>query len=133
MHTISQDFPRGRTRRTYSASFRAELVEQCRQVGVSCSAVAISNGMNPNVLRRWIKEAQGGGAAVPVLLNPMSVDVQSAFVPLPLATVAARAPSAAAAAADVRIEIQRNGATVSVMWPACRLDDSVAWVREILR
>jgi len=87
--------------------------------------------MNPNVLRRWIKEAQGGGAAVPVLLNPMSVDVQSAFVPLPLATVAARAPSAAAA--DVRIEIQRNGATVSVMWPAGRLEDSVAWVREILR
>jgi len=85
--------------------------------------------MNPNVLRRWIKEAQGGGAAVPVLLNPMSVDVQSAFVPLPLATVAARAPSAA----DVRIEIQRNGATVSVMWPAGRLEDSVAWVREILR
>ena len=63
MHTISQDLPRGRTRRTYSASFRAELVAQCRQVGVSCSAVAISNGMNPNVLRRWIKEAQGGGAA----------------------------------------------------------------------
>lgn len=131
MNTISQDSLRGRTRRTYSASFRAELVEQCRQVGVSCSAVAIAHGMNPNVLRRWIKEARSAGGAVPAVLTPMSVDVQSAFMPLPLTTVAARAPSVAAA--DVRIEIQRNGATISVMWPACRLEDSVAWVREILR
>ncbi len=131
MNTISQDSLRGRTRRTYSASFRAELVEQCRQVGVSCSAVAIAHGMNPNVLRRWIKEAGSVGGAAPAVLTPMSVDVQSAFMPLPLTTVAARAPSVAAA--DVRIEIQRNGATISVMWPACRLEDSVAWVREILR
>jgi transposase len=55
VHTISQDISTGRTRRTYSTSFKSELIEQCRQVGVSCSAVAISHGMNPNVLRRWIK------------------------------------------------------------------------------
>jgi len=131
VHTISQDLPRGRTRRTYSASFRAELVAQCHQVGVSCSAVAISHGMNPNVLRRWIKEAQGMDAPAPSVRQPMSVDVQSAFVQLPVATAAARTPGITPT--EVRIEIQRNGATVSVMWPACRLEDSVAWVREILR
>jgi len=87
--------------------------------------------MNPNVLRRWIKEAQGMDAPAPPVRQPMSVDVQSAFVQLPVATAAARTPGITPT--EVRIEIQRNGATVSIMWPACRLEDSVAWVREILR
>jgi len=31
----------------------------------------------------------------------------------------------------VRIEIRRNGATVSVMWPTSSMLDSAAWFREI--
>ncbi|MCY0389998.1 transposase, partial [Robbsia sp. Bb-Pol-6] len=73
MHTIAEEAPRGRTRRTYSASFRAELIEQCRQPGVSCSAVAVSHGMNPNVLRRWIKEIDSA-KALPQVLEQRAVD-----------------------------------------------------------
>ncbi|WP_422841703.1 transposase [Achromobacter xylosoxidans] len=54
----------GRARRFYSASFKGELVAQCRQVDVSSAVIAISHSMNPNVLRRWIKESesvQGAG------------------------------------------------------------------------
>jgi len=50
--TITLAAPNGRTRRTYSAAYRAQLVAQCRGLGVSCFAVAISHGMNPNVLRK---------------------------------------------------------------------------------
>jgi len=38
-----------------------------------------------------------------------------------------------AAQANVRIDIQRNGTTVSVLWPQLCLSDSAAWVREVLR
>ena len=131
MHTISQDISAGRTRRTYSASFKYELIEQCRQVGVSCSAVAISHGMNPNVLRRWIKEAADPSDAAPPAPKSAVVDVKPAFVALPMTVPTPQAPDAAQS--NVRIDIQRNGTTVSVLWPQLCLSDSAAWVREVLR
>lgn len=131
MHTMSSDTPLGRTRRTYSASFKTELVEQCRQIGVSCSAVAISHGMNPNVLRRWIKEADAPNAAAVSTSTPNMDDIRPAFVALPMIAPTPRLPEAAQV--NVRIEIQRHGATVSVLWPLARLSDSASWVREVLQ
>ena len=131
MNTISENTPVGRARRTYTPSFKAELVEQCRHVGVSLAAVAISHGMNPNVLRRWIKEADDPGIDSTTRAKSLSVDVQSAFVAVPMSATATQALGAAPV--GVRIEIQRNGATVSVMWPTSHLHDSGAWVRDILR
>jgi transposase len=131
VHTISQDISTGRTRRTYSTSFKSELIEQCRQVGVSCSAVAISHGMNPNVLRRWIKEAAHPSDAAATAPTPVDVELKPAFVALPMTVPIAQAPDAAQA--NVRIDIQRNGTTVSVLWPHFCLSDSAAWVREVLR
>jgi transposase len=126
--TITLAAPKGRTRRTYTAAFRAQLVAQCRELGVSCSAVAISHGMNPNVLRKWIKDADDG---VTSNAKPMTLDVQAAFVPLPMNAVVRHAN--VANDGGVQIEIQRNGATVSVMWLAASLSESAAWVRAILR
>ena len=131
MHTISQEVPTGRTRRTYSASFKAELIAQCRQVGVSCSAVAISRGMNPNVLRRWIKEADDPGDAAAQAHKRIDDNVKPAFVALPMP--APTPPVPAAVQVNVRIDIERNGTTVSILWPHSRLSDSAAWVREVLQ
>ena len=131
MHTISQDISTGRTRRTYSTSFKSELIEQCRQVGVSCSAVAISHGMNPNVPRRWIKDAAHPRDAAAAPPEPVDVELKPAFVALPMTVPTPQAPDAAQV--NVRIDIQRNGRTVSVLWPHFCLSDSAAWVREVLR
>jgi transposase len=131
MHTISEDVPTGRTRRTYSASFKAELIEQCRQLGVSCSAVAISHGMNPNVLRRWIKEAENPSDASAPARKTIDVDLKPAFVALPMDGPAPQVHHAALV--NVRIDIERNGTSVSVLWPHSRLSESAAWVREVLQ
>ncbi len=64
MNTIASKASGGQARRFYTAAFKAELVAQCRQVGVSSAAIAISHSMNPNVLRRWIKESEGVEGAV---------------------------------------------------------------------
>jgi len=131
VHTISQDISTGRTRRTYSTSFKSELIEQCRQVGVSCSAVAISHGMNPNVLRRWIKEAAHPSDAAATAPTPVDVELKPAFVALPMTVPTPQAPDAVQV--NVRIDIQRDGTTMSVLWPHFCLSDSAAWVREVLR
>lgn len=46
-------------RRKYSADFKREAVEQTRQPGVSCRQVALEIGINPNMLTRWVGEAEG--------------------------------------------------------------------------
>ncbi|AJP57230.1 hypothetical protein UC34_09890 [Pandoraea vervacti] len=93
--------------------------------------MAISHGLNPNVLRRWIKDAADSSDAAPPALKSVVVDVKPAFVALPMTVPTPQAPDAAQA--NVRIDIQRNGTTVSVLWPQLCLSDSAAWVREVLR
>ncbi len=49
----------GRQRRTHSPEFKARLVAQCREPGVSLAAIAVANGLNPILLRRWVNERGG--------------------------------------------------------------------------
>ena len=44
-----------RTHRTYSREFKAEMVAACLQPGASVAALALSHGMNANVVHRWLK------------------------------------------------------------------------------
>jgi transposase len=87
--------------------------------------------MNPNVLRRWIKESESSGAVVPNGRKPMLIDETPGFVALPMGSF--QHPQACASDGEIRIELQRNGITVSMTWPASRAAESAAWVREVLR
>jgi hypothetical protein len=58
-----------RRRRRHSAGFKAEAVAACLQPGVSIAAVALSRGLNANLLRRWVVEAERTGA-LPVSREP---------------------------------------------------------------
>lgn len=44
-------------RRKYSPEFKHEAVALTRQPGVSCRQVALDIGINPNILSRWVSEA----------------------------------------------------------------------------
>jgi hypothetical protein len=46
-----------RTKRTYSAETKAELLAACKAPGASIAAIASSHGMNANVLHRWLKDS----------------------------------------------------------------------------
>lgn len=53
-----------RRRRLHSNEFKANAVASCTQPGMSMAAVAMANGVNANLLRRWVREAElrcGGG------------------------------------------------------------------------
>ena len=47
-------------RRKYSAEFKREAVALTRQPHVSCRQVAMEIGINPNMLTRWVREAEEG-------------------------------------------------------------------------
>lgn len=87
--------------------------------------------MNPNVLRRWIKESENASGLALNERRPMTIDATPGFVELPMGEF--QQQQAAASGGEIRIELQRNGITMLVTWPASRAAESAAWVREVLR
>ena len=73
--------PAGRSWRRHSAEFKARVIELARQPGVSTAAVALANGLNANMLRRWVREAD---ECVPSSAHKDTVTVIPAFVQLPM-------------------------------------------------
>lgn len=103
------------TRRRYSAEFKTQILGECSQPAASVAGVALSHGINANVVHKWRRLA--GGA--PVAVAP--------FVP-----VALPAPSCAAPA-DIRMELRRGATSMTITWPAAAASDCAAWMRELLR
>jgi len=115
-----------RRRRRHTDEFKANLIAACSRPGVSIASVALANGINANLLRRWIEQ---GGQRLP---SADPVDLQrdqakAAFVPVQLDT------TSSPTAADIRIELKRGATTVIVNWPSSAAGASAAWLREILR
>jgi transposase-like protein len=54
----------GRGRRRHSAEFKARLVGECRQPGMSVARVARDNGVNANLLHQWIGNSRAGDVDV---------------------------------------------------------------------
>lgn len=128
----SVELPARRTRRRHAASFKASIVAACRQPGMSLSAVSLANGLNPNMVRKWVADADGVAPGRSVASSvahgtvPAVVQAQTptaSFVPLALST-----PEPL-----IVIELQRQGTCVKVTWPAQAAAHCAAWMRELLR
>lgn len=124
MDTLTIAAPARRTRRRHSAAFRASVIEACRQPGISMAAVALANGLNANMLRKWVQEADRRELGVPPTSQDAAPLPMKGFVPIALP---------APAASNICIELQRAGTTISVRWPAAAATECAAWLRDLLR
>jgi transposase len=120
-----------RRRRTHSAEFKAKVVSACRQPGVSIAAVALANGLNANLLRRWVVAEEQTQ-----LVRPM----QTANAALPRSTVENRTfipiqleRSTVATSQEITIELRRGATVVKVGWPLAAAAECAVWLRELLR
>jgi transposase-like protein len=120
--------PAGRSWRRHSTEFKARVIELARQPGVSTAAVALANGLNANMLRRWVREvdecalssAHKDAAAVPA----------SVQLPMPQEVPASLPAAPSQVQSCISVEIRRGAATVHAELP---LDArSAAWLREVL-
>jgi transposase len=119
-----------RRRRKHSAEFKAKVVSACRHPGVSIAAVALANGLNANLLRRWVVvEERSPGKAIETLgaVSARSSVESPTFIPIQLES------SAVTAARGIKIELRRGAMVVSVDWPLTAAADCAAWLRELLR
>jgi len=116
-----------RRRRRHSAAFKAEAVAACRQPGVSIAGVALTRGLNANLLRRWVVDAERTvSTPAPSQVMAPSIPAQnSGFVPVALP------PSPPEGM--IRIAVRRGASTVSVEWPASAARECALLLRELIR
>ena len=132
--SVVVESPGRRTHRRHSAEFKAQVIRTCQQPGVSSAAVALANGLNANMLRRWMREAAcvdpmavcGQGALV--LSAAASASSQPAFVAVQMPS-----PPAAPAEPDIHIELKRGPTTIIMRWPASQAGACATCLRELLR
>ena len=100
-----------RQRSSYPKSFKAQVVQECLQPGASISSVAISHGINANVIRKWL---------------PLYRDQPPATVP---AFIPVKVSPKKQAELSVIIELPFGEQTITVKWPTADPDGCARFVR----
>jgi len=124
---LPAEVPGRRRRRRHSDEFKARVVAQCRQPGVSIAGVALANGLNANLLRRWVVESEQGSVSDTAVTSKRksSHSAEAEFVPV-------RVAGDGGSHGDIRIAMQGRGVSVEVRWPLSAADDCARWLRALL-
>jgi transposase len=104
-----------------SPEFKSKLVKLALEPGASVTGVAVAHGVNPNLLRRWIKES---GA----LISP------SAFVPVRIESGFDRHVDAPASNCQrVEVNIDRGDLRIAFKIDSSQISALGQVLREVLR
>lgn len=116
-----------RRKRTHSDEFKEALVRACSEPGISISGIALANGVNPNLLRRWMR---AHGVTVPSLRCQAEPDElvrrTAEFLPVAIAPTEPDLP-------EIRIEARRGSAVVKIEWPVAAAAECAALLRNWLK
>lgn len=93
--------PKKITRRRHAPDLKAKILSECHQPGASVASVAMSHGINANVVHKWRRLANAGAAP---LANAAFVPIA---LPAPVATVVQ----------DIRVELRRGATAMTITWP----------------
>ncbi|MBD8239806.1 transposase [Pseudomonas fluorescens] len=102
-----------RQRTSYPKPFKAQVVQECLQPGVSIASVALRHGINANLVRKWIPAY--GDRQAPTL---------PAFVPL-------EPPTWCAQLMPISIEIPFGQKKLTVHWPSSDPVGCARLIREL--
>jgi transposase len=108
---------RPKTRRSYSDEFKAKVMAECEEPGASVAMVAMSHGINDNVVHRWrqlVREGRPVAAPAP----------RREFVPVALPGGNDQ---------DIRVEIRRGVTAITVSWPVSAAAECATWMRDWLK
>ena len=123
-----------RTKRTYSADTKAELLAACSAPGASIAAVASANGMNANVLHRWLKESSqskqpvASGACVGATAVDIAGQCVQSFIALPPLT-----KPDVPVEREIKVEVRKGSLVMTVTWPMSAANDFACWSASVLK
>ena len=120
-------------RRRHSAELKTLVLEQCAAPGASVAKLAMSHGLNANIVHGWRKLAREREDAAMSPPSPTTFPAKTAatvpqFLPVSMAqTTSPPAP------VDIQIELRRGAAAMKITWPIAAAAECAAWMRELLR
>ncbi len=97
-----------------------QVLAECDGPGASVAKVAMSHGINANIVHRWRLVDPKAQSPTPMVSNR--------FVPVQM-TDAPALPSPA----DIQIQLHRGPTAVTITWPVVAAADCATWLRELLR
>lgn len=111
-----------RTRRRHSPELKAQILAECDLPNASVAKIAMSHGINANIVHSWRKREREAPTA--------AASAITTFVP-----VAVEPPTVEEADREqhVCIELHRAGLLVKFTWPLSASEQLSAWTRELLR
>src|SRR6218665_2732366 len=99
----------------HRAEFKQQILSECAEPGASLARIALSHGINANVVHKWRRQA---GGALPVMGAP-------SFVPVPLPPAAHPPPP------DIQIELRRGATTVSLTRPLAAAEECAVGMQDL--
>ena len=112
---------RSRKRRRYSGELKAQILAECAVAGASVAKVALSHGINANIVHGWRKQVRDSESA--------PATVRQEFIPVRMTPpVPARGDER-----GIEVELRRGAVTIRLMWPMSAAAELAAWTRELLR
>ncbi|PAU66563.1 hypothetical protein BZL41_01050 [Pseudomonas sp. PIC25] len=106
-------------RSSYPKSFKAQVVDDCIRPGASVAGVALSHGLNANLVHKWIRRQQ---AQLPLYPQVYSDSSRSEPVGYP-----------SAADMAIQIAIPHRAGKLSVQWPGNDPEGCARFLRELLK
>ena len=120
------------THRTYSAEFKAQLVAACQQPGASIAALAGGQGMNANVLHRWLNEHAHSGRHQ--LIKSSRSDALAAISPAPaFLPLRLTATAAEPTGAEIKAELRKGALSMTIAWPVSAATQFASWATALLK
>jgi transposase len=96
--------------------------------GVSIAAVALANGINTDLLRRWVKEHRES------LLTSPSTSVDRAEARGLTTVIPVALPSAGMTeGGDIRLDLRSGNTSVQMSWPVAHVATLGLWLKDLLR
>jgi len=108
------------SRRRHPAELKQQVLAACAEPGASVAQVALTHGLNANLVHKWRRTLEAGSADAKLGTR------QTEFVPVALA-------AGPAEAGHIQVELRRGAMAVNVTWPLNASSQCAAWLREILR
>lgn len=105
-------------RRRHDVELKRQVIAACAAPGASVAQVAMSYGLNANLVHKWRRLAEDG-------------EVRSAPAFVPVSFVAEVPPSDPPQ--PIELELQRGPVHVRVRWPMSGAAACATWLREMLR
>lgn len=106
-------------RRSYSKSFKAQVIAECAQPDTSIANVALTHNLNTNLVHKWIRvHAQ------------KNLTLQTAFIPV---KTSPPVPMHQALPTTIRIEVPYSKGVIVVNWPAENAAACSTFLRDLLR